>query len=57
MPVEVSLSQNHPVTVHDKILLTLGACVRVTVVVLSVCVCVPVTELAASYLIYTLKVR
>ena len=37
--MEVSLSQNHPVTVHDKNLLTLGACARVTVVVLSVCVC------------------
>ena len=52
-------------------LLTLGACTRVTVVVLSVClsvclsiclsiclsVCLSVTKLAAAYLIYTLKVR
>ena len=33
------------------LLLTLGACARVMVVVLSVCV----TELAATYLVYTLK--
>ena len=37
--------------------LTLGACARVTVVVLCVCVCVSVTELADTYLVYTLKVR
>ena len=39
--------------------LTLGACARVTVVVLcvSVCVCLSVTALAATYLVYTLKTR
>ena len=37
------------------LLLTLGARTRVTVVVL--CVCVSVTELAAIYLDYTMKVR
>ena len=41
--------------------LTLGACTRVVVVILCVCVCVcvSVTELhvAATYLIYSLKVR
>ena len=36
-------------------LLTLGACARVRVVVL--CVCLSVTTLAATYLVYTLKVR
>ena len=37
----------------DISLLTLGACARVTVVI--VCVCVSVTALAATYLVYTLK--
>ena len=39
-------------------LLTLGACGRIMVVILSVClsVCVSDTELAATYLAYTLKV-
>ena len=45
--------------------LTLGACTRVTVVVLCeymcvcvcVCVCVSVTELADTYLVYLLKAR
>ena len=36
-------------------LLTLSTCAMVTVIVLSVCV--PVTELDATYLVYTLKVR
>ena len=37
------------------LLLTLGTCARVKVVVLSVCV--SGTELAATYLDYTMKVR
>ena len=35
--------------------LTLGACTRVMVVIL--CVCMSATKLAATYLIYTLQVR
>ena len=41
---------------HNSASLTLGACARVTVV-MSVCVCVSVTTLAAMYLVYTLKIR
>ena len=39
--------------------LSLGTCARVMVIVLCVCVsvCVPVTKLAATYLVYMFKVR
>ena len=44
---------------HTRALLSLGACARVTVVVLCVymCVCVSVTVLVATYLVYVSKVR
>ena len=49
---------NMKCSVHT-VLLTLGACARVTVVVLCVylSVCLSVTVLAATYLVYTLKTR
>ena len=55
MEARIHYQQFHYVSSESPmILLTLGACVRVMVVTL--CVYMSVTTLAATYLVYTLKV-